>query len=109
MIARLWHGVVRPEKSDAYYEYLLRTGIPEYQSTPGNLGVQILTRTDESGTHFLLISHWESYDAIKKFAGDDVEVAHYYPEDESFLLEMERTVTHYEVLPVDGNVNDTRV
>src|SRR5256885_10813478 len=35
------------------------------------------------------------------FAGDDVERAHYYPEDRDYLLELEPTVTHYEVSEQD--------
>jgi heme-degrading monooxygenase HmoA len=97
MIARTWHGVVRIEDADAYYDYLLRTGIPDYQATPGNRGVQVLRRQEGAQTHFLLISFWESYAAIKAFAGEEIEVARYYPEDRAFLLELEPTVTHYEV------------
>jgi hypothetical protein len=41
---------------------------------------------------------WESIAAIKLFAGDDHEKAKYYPEDKDFLLEMEPTVSHYEIL-----------
>jgi len=39
MIARTWHGCVPAEKADAYHAYLLRTGLADYQSTPGNRGV----------------------------------------------------------------------
>jgi hypothetical protein len=45
-----------------------------------------------------LISHWESWDAIKAFAGADDEKAVYYPQDEKFLLEMRPKVKHYEIL-----------
>jgi heme-degrading monooxygenase HmoA len=48
--------------------------------------------------HFLLLTLWDSLDAIRAFAGPDVERAKYYPEDEGFLIELEPTVTHYEVL-----------
>jgi hypothetical protein len=47
---------------------------------------------------FTLISLWESWDAIKAFAGADYEKAVYYPEDERFLLRLDPRVTHYEVL-----------
>ncbi len=36
--------------------------------------------------------------AIRRFAGDDVERARYYPEDRAYLLELEPGVAHYEVL-----------
>lgn len=45
-----------------------------------------------------MLTLWESEDAIKRFAGSEIEKAKYYPEDEKFLLELEPNVTHYEVL-----------
>ena len=98
MIARTWHGVTDASKSDEYLEYLNETGVPEYQATEGNLGVYVLRRIEDDKAHFLLLTLWESADAIKKFAGSDMEKAKYYPEDEKFLLELEPTVTHYEVM-----------
>jgi heme-degrading monooxygenase HmoA len=97
-IARLWHGAVPAAKGDAYAAYLRRTGMTECLATPGNVGVEVLRRTVRDETHFLFISYWESLDAIRTFAGEDVERAHYYPEDGEYLLELEPTVTHYEVL-----------
>lgn len=97
MIARTWHGAVPADKGDAYHAYLLETGVPDYEATPGNRGVTVLRRAEGDVVHFLLITLWESLDAIRAFAGDDVERARYYPEDEAFLLELEPTVTHYEV------------
>jgi heme-degrading monooxygenase HmoA len=98
MIARAWHGTVPTGRADAYHAYLSRTGVPDYRSTPGNRGVHVLRRTEGALTRFLLITYWETWDAIRAFAGDDVERARYYPEDEAFLVELEPTVTHYEVL-----------
>ena len=98
MIARLWNGTVPTDRADAYLEYLNRTGVPDYRATEGNRGVQVLRRDEGGRTHFLLVSLWESWDAIRAFAGDDPERARYYPEDEEFLLELEPRVTHYEVV-----------
>ena len=98
MIARTWHGVVPAAKADAYFEYLSRTGLPDYRATPGNQGVTVLRRVEGDKAHFLLVSYWESMDAVRAFAGDDVEAARYYPEDTAFLLELEPNVFHYEVL-----------
>ena len=71
MIARIWHGRVPASKSDAYYAYLLQTGMQEYAATPGNKGVQVLRKTEDGVTHFLLVTLWDSVDAIKRFAGED--------------------------------------
>jgi hypothetical protein len=40
---------------------------------------------------------WDSYDAIRAFAGEDVDAAVYYPEDDRYLVEREDIVEHYEV------------
>ena len=98
MIARTWHGVTDAAKSDEYLEYLNETGVPEYQATEGNLGVYVLRRIEDDKAHFLLLTLWESAEAIKKFAGAEMEKAKYYPADKKFLLELEPTVTHYEVM-----------
>ena len=46
--------------------------------------------------HFLMVTFWESEDAVRAFAGDDIRVAKYYDFDKSFLLELEPTSSHYE-------------
>jgi hypothetical protein len=98
VIARTWHGRVAVDNADAYYEYLLRTGLSDYQSTPGNVGVLVLRRIDGEVAHFTLTSFWHSMDAITRFAGEPVDAARYYPEDDEYLLEREPLVTHQEVL-----------
>ncbi|MBZ0290733.1 MAG: antibiotic biosynthesis monooxygenase [Anaerolineae bacterium] len=98
MIARIWHGMTRASDADSYMEYLNHTGLPDYRATPGNLGVTVLRRIEGDVAHFTLISYWDSLDTIRAFAGDTIEVARYYPEDDAFLLEKEPTVTHHEVL-----------
>ena len=101
MIARQWHGRVRAADADAYYTYLLQTGLMDYRSTPGNHGVQVFRRREGDVVHYLLTTLWDSWDSIRAFAGDDVEQARYYPEDTRYLLELEPTVTHFEVLEPD--------
>ncbi|HEV7682336.1 MAG TPA: hypothetical protein VGO68_09470, partial [Pyrinomonadaceae bacterium] len=66
--------------------------------TDGNQGVYVLRKIEGSQAHFLLLTLWESLDAVKKFAGPDFEKARYYPADDEYLLERELTVDHYEVV-----------
>ena len=98
MIARMWHGRVPAEKAEAYSGFLSQRAIPDYRSVPGNLSVHILERREGDVTHFITLTFWESLDAIRAFAGEDVEKAKYYPEDAEFLLEYEPRVVHYEVV-----------
>jgi heme-degrading monooxygenase HmoA len=98
MIARFWRGITLKSKADAYFEYLEKTGLKDYRATEGNRGVYVFRRNENDRAVFLLMSLWESYDAIKRFAGPNYEKAVYYPEDEKFLLELEPNVVHYEIL-----------
>ena len=67
-------------------------------SAPSHNSTESDGRTVGDQAHFLFISFWDSMDSIRGFAGANVERAHYYPEDAEYLLELEPTVSHYEVL-----------
>ena len=98
VIARIWRGWVDTGRADEYVAYIERTGIAEYRATPGNLGAQMLTRELADGrTEVLTVSWWESLESIRGFAGDDISVAVFYPEDDDFLVDRETTVSHFEV------------
>ena len=98
MIVRMWHGRVPAEKADRYREFLNQRAVPDYRSVPGNISVHILERADGDVTHFVTMTFWDSLDVIRGFAGEDIDLAKYYPEDRDFLLEFEPTVAHYEVV-----------
>jgi heme-degrading monooxygenase HmoA len=95
MIARVWRGETRAEDGDAYARYLAETGEPDCRALPGNRGVTILRRDQGDRTEFVFISFWEGMEPIRAFAGDNVEAARYYPQDERYLLALEPRVTHY--------------
>ena len=97
MIARTWRGWTRSEDAEAYVAYLEETGMAEYRSTPGNRGAWILRRDEGARTEFVTLTFWESLDAVRAFAGDDVERAVFYPEDDRFLVDREETATHWTV------------
>jgi len=98
MIARVWHGEVPAERADEYHQYLLHTGVPDLQATPGNHGVYVMRRFADEHARFTMISLWDSLESIRAFAGEDEEKARYYPKDSDFLIELEPKVRHYDVL-----------
>jgi heme-degrading monooxygenase HmoA len=98
MIARIWRGVTPELKADQYFDYLMATGVKDLRATEGNRGVMVFRRVSDGQAEFLLISLWESLDAIRRFAGDEIDTAVYYPEDKEYLLALEPKVMHYEVL-----------
>ena len=97
MIARIWKGAVARSDGDEYEAYIEETGFAAYGRTPGNRGAWMLRREVGELTEFLTLSFWDSIEAVKAFAGEDYEVAVYYPEDERFLVEREDKVAHYEI------------
>ena len=97
-IARLWEGSTRASDADRYLEYLRRTGLSDYQRTPGNQGVLVLRRVEGERADFLLVSVWDSEAAIRSFAGEPIERARFYPEDEAFLVRREETVRHFQLI-----------
>jgi heme-degrading monooxygenase HmoA len=98
MIARIWRGTTAEDRADDYVQYLRGTGLADYTSTSGNHGVSMLIRRHDGRADFTLISYWESMEHVKAFAGDDPEVAVFYPEDDDYLIDRETTVTHHEVV-----------
>lgn len=98
MVARTWRGATRATDADAYLTYLERTGLKAYRETEGNLGATCLRRIVGDRAEFLLVSLWTSRDAIRAFAGEDIETAVFYPEDEAFLVDRDLRVGHYDVV-----------
>ncbi|MEO8228347.1 MAG: hypothetical protein ABI628_01150 [Chloroflexota bacterium] len=97
MIVRTWRGATRATDADAYVEHLMKTGIPEYEATTGNRGTLLLHRAVGDREEFLILSWWDSLDAIHGFAGDDIASAVFYPEDERYLVERDLEAHHWEV------------
>ena len=58
----------------------------------------MLRRDDGDRTEFITYSMWDSVDAIRGFAGEDIEAAVHYPEDERYLIEQDDRVWHYEIV-----------
>lgn len=98
VVARMWHGRTLTSRADEYYAYLKQEGIDKIEAIEGNLGAQVLRQTNGDTTEFTVISYWASREAIKKFAGEDIEKTHFLPKDPQYLLELEPKVKHFDVL-----------
>lgn len=96
-IVREWRGRVPADKADAYMGVLEATGLKNYAATPGHRGTLVLRDDRKSETEYVLYTFWESEDAIRAFAGEDVGRAVYYPEDDAYLIEKPERLRHYRV------------
>ena len=100
MIVRVWRGRTSESKSQGYEKFLKETAYPDYGDAPGNHGWLLVRRQDEGAVEFMFVSLWESIDALRQYAGNDVERPKYYPEDIAALLELPERADHYEVVDV---------
>lgn len=98
MIARVWRGRTSREHAEAYGEFLERTAYPDYGDVEGNRGWILTRRVTTDAVEFMLVSFWDSMDAVKAYTGGDPERPKYYPEDRAALLELPDFVEHYEVM-----------
>ncbi|HEU5170473.1 MAG TPA: hypothetical protein VFU46_08040 [Gemmatimonadales bacterium] len=103
MIVRTWRGATHAADAEAYLRYLGDTGFAAYRATPGNRGVLGLRRIVDGRAEFLIVSLWESRDAIRGFAAAD-DRAVFYPEDERFLVQRDEHVDHFEVVFAAGEI-----
>ncbi|HEX7251556.1 MAG TPA: antibiotic biosynthesis monooxygenase [Thermoanaerobaculia bacterium] len=94
-IARIFRGRVLTARADEYEQYIA-TGIEKILATPGNQGATILRRAEGDQTEFLVVSYWESVNAVKRFAGEDYQKPVLLPRDREFLT-AEPSVSHFEV------------
>jgi heme-degrading monooxygenase HmoA len=96
MIARRWRGTVRAADHDAYLRYVEDTGIPALRATPGNEGVIVFRHLDEprETSEIEVVSLWTDRQAIEAFAGSDISIARFFPDDDRYLVDRELTVRH---------------
>ena len=97
MIARIWRGATAAGDAREYVRYLRETGLKDYETTEGNRGAWILWREIDGRAEFLTLSLWDSRTSIRAFAGEEIDRAVFYPEDDRYLVERDLSVTHYEV------------
>lgn len=98
MISRHWRGLAKAERADAYVEHLKTETFPSLRTLAGFVSASILRRPVVEGVEFLIVTNWTSIDAIRAFAGDDVETAVVPRSVQDMMVDFDRTARHYEVV-----------
>lgn len=98
MIARMWRGSAFPEKAEEYVNHLQTSVLPELRQIEGFQGVTLMRKDSTQGAEFIVLTLWESMDAIRTFAGDNAEVAVVAPAAQGLFREYDSTVRHFEVV-----------
>jgi heme-degrading monooxygenase HmoA len=98
MIVREWRGRARRSQADAYPRHFRERVISELRQVPGFMGAQLSRRDVDGGVEFLVLTQWQSMDAIRGFAGTEVDKAVVEPVAAATLVEFDERVRHYEVV-----------
>ncbi len=102
MIARVWHGWTAPGNADAYERHFRTTVLPELQGLKGFQGAHLLRRQDGEEVEFVAITHFESLEAVRAFAGPDYSTAVIAEEAKWVLSRYGRRAEHYTVVLAPG-------
>lgn len=102
MLIRAWRGVAAVAEAQAYPRHLLQSVRPQLERLAGFRGLYLLRRRDGDEMEFLVLTLWDSMDAVRAFAGEHPEVAVVESEARAALLRFDERVTHYEVVAGPG-------
>jgi heme-degrading monooxygenase HmoA len=98
MIGRLWRGWTTVDQADAYEELLRTKILPGIHRVDGYRGAYLLRRDGEEEVEFVTLTFFDSFDAIRAFAGEDYERAVVPPEARALLARFDPTSVHYETV-----------
>ena len=97
-ISRHWKGVAKPEEADHYIHHLRSDTLPKLARIEGFIKASIMRRPIGEGMEFLIVTTWQSIEAIRKFTGESAETAVVPPSVQAMMVEYDREVAHYEVV-----------
>jgi heme-degrading monooxygenase HmoA len=94
----VWRGWTSCGQAASYQALVTDTVLPGHERLEGYRGGCLLRREGDGEVEFLVITRWDSYEAIRKFAGDDYERATIPLEAERMLERFDARAVHYRQL-----------
>jgi heme-degrading monooxygenase HmoA len=98
MIIREWRGRAANSNPEAYPKHFRSNVVPELRELPGFLGAHLSRRNLNEKIEFLVLTRWQSMEAIRAFAGDDIGKAIVEPGGVAALVDFDDRVQHYETI-----------
>ncbi len=95
MIVRIWKGVALEHNAQLFLRHFADTILPMFQETKGFLGFTVLERKERDRVKFVILTRWDTYDAIRAAAGILPDKAVLKAEGRAFLEEADDYVSHY--------------
>jgi heme-degrading monooxygenase HmoA len=100
LTVRTWSATASSAGAGQYSRYFAGTLLPQLRELTGFAGAYLLRRDLDQDGIAELTAHtfWNSPEAIRAFAGDDLTIAIVEPEAQAMLLDFDRTATHRSVV-----------
>ncbi|HEY6304582.1 MAG TPA: YciI-like protein [Terriglobales bacterium] len=98
MVLRMWRGRATVEKSGEYVDHVTKKVFPALHAIEGHRGAYLLQRAVDDAIEFVVLTLWESMQAVRRFAGVKPEKAVVGPEARAVLTAFDESVTHFEVV-----------
>jgi len=102
VIARFWSAQATPGQAPAYADHLRSHVLPILRAVDGYAGAMLLQRDASAAVEIVVITWWRSLEAIRAFAGADVDAAVVADEAATLLTQFDRRARHYTVVMQDA-------
>ncbi len=98
MILRMWRAQSTIEKADGYVRHATTKVFPALRALEGHRGAYLLRQTLGDKVEIMVMTLWESMDAVRKFAGPEPDRAVVEPDARVVLTSFDDFVTHFDVI-----------
>jgi heme-degrading monooxygenase HmoA len=98
MIIREWRGRAARSRAGEYPTHFRTNVVPELRGVAGFLGATLSKREEGERVEFVVLTRWQSLEAVRAFAGVDLNRAVVEPGAVAALVDYDQTVRHYEVV-----------
>ena len=98
MILRMWKARSTADGAADYIRHATTKVFPKISGIEGHKGEYLLRRELEDCFELVVLTLWDSIEAIRKFAGPEPNKALVEPEARAVLTSFDKYVTHFEVV-----------
>ena len=98
MVLRMWKARSTAAGAVDYIRHVTTQVFPKIRAIEGHRGEYLLRRDVEDGVELVVLTLWDSIEAIQKFTGPEPNKAVVEPEARAVLTSFDEYVTHFEVV-----------
>jgi len=98
MILRMWKARATADRADDYIQHATKVVFPKLSAIAGHRGAYLLRRNEERDVELIVLTLWDSMEAICTFAGPEPNRGVVEPEARAVLASFDEYVIHFEVV-----------